>query len=369
MKRVPFHQNFATEACSAEIGERLKDEALCEALLKQKLQALGYDSFLLTNSCTTALQMAAYGLQLEKNDEVLVPSYGYVSTANAFARTGATLRFVDCQPFHPNPSPEQYMELVEPNTKAMVVIHYGGMDVGAEELAAFCKEQNIALIEDAAHAFGVKGKPLGTFGRFGTISFHHTKNVHCFKGGLLLGNSHDLQQLQAYYHKGTDKARFVAGEVPYYQWTSAGDDCALSPLNQAFLLGQLERLATIQQKRMAIWKRYEKALAPLEESGHLQIVHANEHGTHNAHIFALVFATAPLKEEVKNALFTTGISAYEHYNPLHISDFGKQFHNGDPLVNAHNLWQRLLRLPIYPDLTEMQEQHIIATIAKTLKEK
>lgn len=334
----------------------------------------GFKNPLLTDSCTRALEIAAYCLELRPNDEVIIPSYGYVSTADVFAKTGAKLVFADSMVSHPNIGLETIEPLVSANTKAIVLIHYGGFGYDIKNIKSFCDNNNIALIEDNAHGIGAsyKGKALGTFGHFSATSFHETKNIHCFSGGLLSVNDDRFtEKAKRYFYKGTNREAFKKGTVAYYEWTSHGNSCEMNTLSTAFLHHQIGLLEEVNQKRLEIWNAYQKAFEGKEwnfiadgitEKSTLPIImdfnkqtlnqvqgDVSAKNSHNAHVYPICLNNETERTLFQKQLSEHGIQAYTHYHSLNKTKFGKQY--GEfKTPNADKFTNGLLRLPIYPDL-------------------
>lgn len=322
---------------------------------------MGFKNHFLVDSCTRALEIAAHCLELKAKDEVIVPAYGYVSTANVFAKLGAKLVFADSQENHPNTSIESVEHLINSNTKAVVAIHYGGYSKEIAELRKLCDAHNLILIEDNAHGVGTKQgeKYLGTFGHLSAMSFHETKNIHCFTGGLLaINDERFLAKATEYFYKGTNRAAFKRGEIPFYEWTGKGNSCEMNAMAAAFLAQQLDLLPEVNKKRLPIWNAYQKAFEgkewniiadcmkrhPEPDSGSVQIL-----SQHNAHVYSICFNSKTARLKFEDYLIKNGIAAYTHYHSLNRTKFGKQFGEFET-PNADKFTQGLLRLPIYPEL-------------------
>lgn len=311
------------------------------------------DAVLLTQSCTAALELAALALDIQPGDEVIVPSYTFVSTANAFALRGAKLRFADSLPNDLNVDPESIEALITPETKAIVVIHYGGASCDMARVMEIARKYGVPVVEDAAQAIGstFKGKALGTIGDLGCLSFHGTKNVSSGEGGALLINSElpgVRERAQTAHEKGTDRASFLRGEVDKYTWRSLGSSFVPSEFTCAVLLAQVENLGSIQRRRRISYSSYATELSPLLGFGYRFLEQDVEGG--NLHMFALIAPTESEREKLRLGLKQRGVTATSHYEPLHESPFivensGIQHH----LPHASNLSRRLLRLPMWSE--------------------
>lgn len=367
MSRVPFQRLYRTEECLAGLDSSIVSKADYSTRCLNFFREQGFQNPLLTNSCSAALDVIANIIGFEKGDEVVVPSYGYVTTAGAFAKAGAKLVYADSTNGHPNIGVKEIEQALTNKTKAAVIIHYGGMTVDLDEITQLCSSRNVLLVEDAAHGIAAyhNGKHLGTFGDFSAMSFHQTKNLHCFNGGLLeVRNTDYLERAQTFYNKGTDRQAFLDGKVDYYQWANLGMAADLSELSSAFLWQQLDMVTEIQAKRKGIWNQYANLLKNLEADEKLSIVKSEN--DHNAHIFALVLNDSEARKRVQLALKQEGISAYEHYNSLHLSEYGRRYWNGVALPNAERFSNCLLRLPLYPDLTESNQQRVVGIVSSAL---
>lgn len=336
---------FYEDACKAELGR------------------LGYQKLLLTDSCTRALEIAAHLLELRPHDEVIVPSYGYVSTADVFAKLGAQLRFADSLEEHPNVDPDSIESLISSKTRAVVVIHYGGLRCDMKRIKSLCDLHELVLIEDNAHGIG-NTEGLGaesSIGDYSALSFHSTKNIHCFSGGALqVHESANWEKAISYLNKGTDKAAFLAGEVPYYQWTSHGNASALSSLNAGFLKSQLGFLAETTQLRLNIWNRYQQAFKGFRFN-RIANYTAQVDRMHNAHIYPVLLDGQAHREQWQSQLKEKGIEAYPHYNSLHRSVKGVQY--GLQKCESSDVFsQGLLRLPLYPNLSEDEVDYIVENV-------
>ena len=322
-----------------------------------------FPTTLLTTSCTDALEMSALLLDLKPGDEVILPSYCFVSVANAFLLHGATLRFADSTEGHPNIDPKSIESLVNKKTKAIVVIHYAGMAVDLDAISNICAKHNIYLIEDAAHAVGVKHKDkyLGTYGDLAAMSFHESKNISCGEGGCLIINNEKFKaRAEIILEKGTNRTQFRRGEINKYEWVDLGASYLLSDINAAMLLAQLEQLKHINTKRRALWDRYFDALKPLEDEGKLLLAKVPKGAEgHNAHIFYIKLKHKLQRDDFLEWMNKAGIWAIFHYLPLHNSPFFKEKYHGEALPNSIEFANTIVRLPLHLYISDQDFDHII----------
>lgn len=324
---------------------------LCQKYFETNLNA---NKALLTTSCTDALEMAAILCEIEKGDEVIVPSYTFVSSALAFVREGAKIVFADSLPDHPNIDTSKIESLITSKTKAIVVVHYGGLAVDMDEIMHISQKYNLLIIEDAAQAIDstYNGVPLGTIGHFGAFSFHETKNIQCGEGGLLLVNdSKYKKRAEIIWEKGTNRAEFFRGEVNKYQWVDTGSSFLPSEITAAYLYAQLMHLDTIQQKRKKLWNRYLERLLPLSNSGLVHVLRNDKPDENNAHVFYLLTNSIDERSSLIQFLKDSSIHAVFHYLALHKSSYYSDKHDGRELPNAVQFENRLLRLPLYFELS------------------
>lgn len=326
-----------------------------------------FDFSLLTTSGTDALEMSAILANIGPGDEVILPSYTFVSTANAFVLRGAKPVFVDSQHDHPNIDPRSIEQAIGPRTKAIVVVHYGGIACNMKVIRALADKYALWLIEDAAQAIDAyhEGKPLGSFGHMSCFSFHETKNIQCGEGGLLVVNDPDLtKRAEIIREKGTNRSSFFRGEVDKYGWIDVGSSFLAPELSAAYLLAQLEGMATIQAKRIQIWERYADRLAPLVRKG-FRLPEVPGNCTNNAHLFSLICPSLEVRTALIAHLRAEGIQAVFHYQPLHASLYNKKLNPAQcELPNATRFGDRLVRLPLFPDLTENQVGRVIQEVLR-----
>lgn len=339
----------------------------CHDFFREKY---GFKKALLTPSCTAALEMAAILLDIRPGDEVIVPSFTFVSSANAFALRGAKLVFADSLPDHPNVDPDSVERRISPRTRAIVVVHYAGVAVDMDRIMALAEEYNLYVVEDAAQAIDAyyKGRPLGGIGHFGCFSFHDTKNIVCGEGGMLVINDEKfLQRAEIVWEKGTNRSAFMRGEVDKYGWVDIGSSFLISEVTAAFLYAQLEELGSIQSCRMEKWNYYLNQLAsiPSDHGVALPGVPAFA-AAHNAHIFYLICTAAEQRNMLSSSLKKIGVQAFFHYPPLHLSHYYLQSHQPQSLPNAARYFEQLIRLPLYVDLTREEQDYVIGQIMKIL---
>ena len=322
---------------------------------------LGFQKTLLTSSCTDALEMAAILAEIEAGDEVIMPSYTFVSTANAFVLRGAKIVFADSYEQHPNINADAIEQLITPKTKAIVVVHYGGVACDMDKIMNLAQKHNLVVIEDAAQAIDsfYKDKPLGSIGDFGTFSFHETKNIISGEGGLLAINSKNYnQRAEIIWEKGTNRTAFFRGEVDKYGWVDIGSSFLPSEVTAAFLYAQLEHLNSIQERRKEIWSQYYSSLQSLTESNGVGLPTLPDYATNNAHLFYLVCNSEHERSELIQYLKANGVHAVFHYLSLHKSPYFTDKHDGRDLPFADHFSNCLVRLPLFYELTNEEVDHV-----------
>jgi dTDP-4-amino-4,6-dideoxygalactose transaminase len=334
----------------------------CHSFFEERF---GFKKTLLTTSCTDALEMAALLMELKVGDEVIMPSYTFVSTANAFVLRGVKIVFVDSQPDHPNMDVSKIETLVTSKTKAIVAVHYGGVACDMEGLKTICDKHQLFLVEDAAQAIDsyYKGRPLGSFGDFAAFSFHETKNVVSGEGGLLVVNNEKYAaRAEIIWEKGTNRSAFFRGEVDKYGWVDVGSSFLPSELIAAYLFGQLQNLQEIQRRRVKIWNYYFNELEPISRNSGFKLPVVHNKATNNAHVFYLICKNADQRSALLDCLKSMGIGAVFHYLSLHKSPFYKEKHDGRLLPNADHYSECLVRLPLHLHLTTVDLNLITSTI-------
>lgn len=334
----------------------------CHDFLEQRY---GFKKVLMTTSCTDALEMAAILLDIQPGDEVIAPSYTFVSTVNAFALRGAKIIFADSCSDHPNVEAAQIEKLITPNTKAIVVVHYAGVACDMDAIMAIANQHNIPVVEDAAQAIDsyYKGKPLGSIGTFGTFSFHETKNIIAGEGGLLAINDDKyIHRAEIIREKGTNRSSFFRGEVAKYGWVDIGSSFLPSDIISAYLYAQLENMNTIQTRRKAIWQRYYDKLRVVLANTDIELPVVADYATNNAHMFYLLCADLEQRTALIQHLKDNKVHAVFHYLSLHTSEFYQDKYIGYPLPNSDYFSDTLLRLPLYYELTDEQVDYICSQI-------
>jgi len=333
-------------------------------------RALGAPRVLLTTSCTHALELSALLLDVQAGDEVVLPSFTFVSTANAFVLRGARPVFADIRPDTLNLDERQLERHLGPRTRVLVPVHYAGVACELDAIGALARARGLAVVEDNAHGlFGTyKGRPLGSFGALATQSFHETKNFSCGEGGALVINDPALiERAEIIREKGTNRRRFLRGEIDKYSWVDVGSSYLPSEILAAVLLAQLEKRQQIQARRQAIWDRYQERLGPVAERFGLTVptVPAGCEQTH--HLYWLLARTPAQRNALLAHLKSHGIAATFHYVPLHLSEMGKKLgaKPGDCPV-AESVADRLLRLPLHLELSEPDQDRVVAALVSGL---
>ena len=335
----------------------------CHKLLESILKV---PRVLLTTSCTHALEMSARLLDIRQGDEVIVPSFTFVSTANAFVLSGARIRFIDIRPDTLNIDENQLEDLITPRTKALSIMHYAGVGCEMDRIMDIAHKHNLAIVEDNAHGlFGkYKGRYLGTFGAFGTQSFHETKNFICGEGGALIINDPQfVDRAEIIREKGTNRSRFFRGEIDKYTWVDIGSSYLPSDLLAAFLFAQLEERERIQAQRKAIWDRYALHLKEWAQKNEVQLPFIPAHCEQSYHLFYIILPDREARTNLIEHLKSKGILSVFHYVPLHSSPMGKSFgyQEGDVPI-AESVSDRLLRLPFYNEMTANDQRQVIDAI-------
>jgi len=345
------------------IGQIAGDQAFskkCQTLLAQ---LLGTERVLVTTSCTHALEMAAILLDTQPGDEVIVPAFTFVSTANAFVLRGARPVFCDIRPDTLNLDESKLQALITARTRAIVPVHYAGVGCEMDAINAIAGHHGIAVVEDNAHGlFGkYKGRWLGTWGALAAQSFHETKNITCGEGGALLINDHRFgERAEIIREKGTDRARFFRGQVDKYSWVDIGSSFVMSDVLAAFLYGQLEAWPAIQAKRQGLWQRYHDGLASWAESNGVRRPVVPPHCEQSWHMYYLLLPSVGARSALIAHLRTSGILAVFHYLPLHLSAYARRWGGrpGDCPV-TEKASDCLLRLPFFTSMTPAQQERVI----------
>ena len=310
---------------------------------------------LLTTSCTDALEMAAILGDIKVGDEVIIPSYTFVSSALAFIRQGAKIVFADSCADNPNINIDNIESLITTRTKAIVPVHYAGVACDMDKIMDLAAKYNLLVIEDAAQAIDsfYKGRPLGGIGHFGCFSFHETKNIISGEGGMLTINDDAFnRRSEIIWEKGTNRAEFFRGEVNKYGWVDVGSSFLPSEIIAAFLYAQLENMDNIQSKRKEIWNSYYERLSPLAKKGFFKLPSIPDYATNNAHMFYLVCRSYEERSNLIDTCRENNILAVFHYMSLHSSEYYKGKHDGRILSNCDNYAECLVRLPMYYEMTD-----------------
>lgn len=337
----------------------------CSQWMKERFQT---KNVLLTTSCTHALEMAAFLADIQPGDEVIMPSYTFVSTADAFVLRGATCVFVDIRPDTMNIDETKIEEAITEKTKAIVPVHYAGVSCAMDEIMAIAKKYNLKVVEDAAQGVNAfyKGKALGTIGDFGCYSFHETKNYSMGEGGaILFQDDRYLEPAEILREKGTNRSQYFRGQIDKYTWVGYGSSYLPSDMNAAYLWAQLEEADKINDKRLSIWNFYHEELKELEDKGVLERPYIPEYATHNAHMYYIKVKDLRVRTKLLAYLKERGILSVFHYVPLHSATAGKKFgrfHGEDVYTTKES--ERLCRLPMYYSLS-LEEA---AEVVKVLKE-
>jgi dTDP-4-amino-4,6-dideoxygalactose transaminase len=340
----------------------------CNRFLERKFN---FAKCLLTTSCTDALEMAAILCNIAPDDEVIVPSFTFVSSALAFIRLRAKIVFADSRSDHPGIDESKIEDLITPRTKAIVVVHYAGIACDMDIIMKLAEKHNLYVIEDAAQAIDslYKGKPLGGIGNIGCFSFHETKNIMSGEGGVLVVNDKDLlKRAEVIWEKGTNRAEFFRGEVNKYGWMDTGSSFLPSEITAAFLLAQLERLDIIQQKRQKIWCQYYDGLIALETAGKIKLPEIPSYSTNNYHMFYIICETLDQRSRLLSYLKSKNITAVSHYLPLHLSQYYGSLTNEIPELKLSVYYSDcILRLPFYYELGSADVRYIAGEINNFFK--
>lgn len=313
----------------------------------------GFKKCLLTTSCTDALEMAAILCDIQPGDEVIVPSYTFVSSALAFVRAGAKIVFADSMERNPNIDAEKIEDLITPRTKVIVPVHYAGVACDMDRIMEIADRHGLFVVEDAAQAIDsyYKGRPLGSIGHLAAFSFHETKNIISGEGGLLVINdARFIRRAEIIWEKGTNRAEFFRGEVNKYGWCDTGSSFLPSEIIAAFLWAQLEELDAIQSKRKKLWNQYFELLKPLADKGAFCLPEIPDYATNNAHMFYLVNHSIEERSALIKLLKANDVQAVFHYLSLHSSPYYHERHDGRELPNCDRFADCLVRLPLFYDL-------------------
>ena len=368
---IPFNKPHITTKAKEFIFEALDNAQLsgdgpftkkCHTFFENRY---GMKKALLTTSCTDALEMAAILLDIKEGDEVIAPSYTFVSTVNAFVLRGAIIKFADSYHDNPNIDPEQIRAMITKKTKAIVVVHYAGIACDMDRILEIAG--GIPVVEDAAQAIDsyYKGRALGTIGTFGTFSFHETKNIVCGEGGLLsINDVRYIDRAEIIREKGTNRSSFFRGEVNKYGWVDIGSSFLPSELVAAKLYSQLLEVEYIQKKRVDIWNQYHHKLRNFCSLNNISMPVIPSYATNNAHMFYLVCSSNEQRTQLLKKLKDQGVLATFHYVALHSSPYYQSKYKGESLENCDRFSDCLIRLPLYVDLNDKDLEIIIKCITE-----
>jgi dTDP-4-amino-4,6-dideoxygalactose transaminase len=360
VESIPFNRPYTSPRAGMAMADaaargHLSGDGYYTRLVNQRLVDLtGAAHALLTTSCTHALEMSALLLDLQPGDEVIMPSFTFVSTANAFALRGATPVFVDIRPDTFNLDERQLESAISSRTRAIVVVHYAGVACEMDEIMSVAQQHGIPVIEDNAHGFGgtYRGTTLGSIGALATLSFHETKNIQCGEGGALLVNDERwYEQAEIIREKGTNRSRFFRGQVDKYTWVELGSSYLPSDLLAAYLSTQLDELDDIQARRMHVWTRYRNELKEWAERAGFGFQTCPDDRTHPAHLFALLAPDLATRHRFITEVAEAGVKSVFHYVPLHSAPVGRQYGERH-LPVTDDISDRLVRLPLFPELDD-----------------
>lgn len=371
-KPIPFNRPYLTGKEIKYIEMALEPRKIsgdgsftqkCHQFFEKKY---GFKKVLLTTSCTDALELAALLINIQPGDEIIVPSYTFVSSVNPFILRGAKIIFVDSESVTPNLDVTKIEPLITSKTKAIVPVHYGGVACDMDAIMHLANKYNLFVIEDAAQAIDgfYKGKPLGSIGHMAAFSFHETKNIVSGEGGMLVINDDRfLKKAEIIREKGTNRSAFFRGEVDKYGWVEVGSSFLPSEIIAAFLFAQLEHIESIQQKRKQLWNTYYNGLKFLEEKKLVRLPFIHDYASNNAHVFYLVCNDIEQRDALINHLKANQISPVFHYLSLHKSEYYAKQYTGPALLRSDQYTDCLLRLPLYVELSDPDIKRIILEIS------
>ncbi len=374
---IPITKPSLDNSDYKHIKKVLKSKILTDGYFQQKTEILLKKSIkskfvALTHSCTAALEISAILINLKRNDEVIMPSYGFVSVANAVVLRGAKPIFADINPFTLNISYDDIQKKITKRTKAIYVIHYAGNSCEIEKISRLAKKNKIYLVEDSAHAFLAKSKNrfLGTIGDIGVFSFHETKNLVAGQGGCIsINNTSLLKRANSILDKGTDRKKFIknfknkiikSNNKKFYSWVDIGSEYRASELASALLYSQILKAKNIQKKRKYLWNKFYKCILDLKTEKFF-LIKPLAKSTSAYHLFVLIFKNSKLSHKFKSKMQKSNIAATFHYVPLHKSKMGKKFSNSK-LPVTENIYDRIVRLPLFPDMTKKEANKIMKNI-------
>jgi len=368
---IPFNKPYLTGKETQYIEEAVRSGKIsgngeftkrCQQFFEQKY---GFKKCLLTTSCTDALEMCAILANIQSGDEVIVPSFTFVSTALAFVRQGAKIVFADSYNNNPNIDADKIETLITPKTKAIIPVHYAGVACDMDKIMNLAEKYHLLVIEDAAQAIDsyYKSETLGSIGHLATFSFHETKNIISGEGGMLaINDERFIRRAEIIWEKGTNRAEFFRGEVNKYGWVDTGSSFLPSEIISAFLYAQTENLKEIQNRRKLLWNLYYENLKPLENEGFISLPSMPNYATNNGHMFYIICRNFEERSNLIRFLKQNDILAVFHYLSLYKSDFYKPKYEGKPLANSDNFEEKLLRLPMYYEIKEDEICFIVEKI-------
>lgn len=375
--KIPFNIPFTTGKELNYIQEAIESGHLsgngpftrkCQSFFEDRY---GFNKCLLTTSCTDALEMAALLIDIKPDDEVIIPSFTFVSTALAFTRQGAVIKFVDSRSDHPGMNEIMVESMITDRTRAIVVVHYAGIACDMDIIMSIAKKYSLFVVEDSAHALNsyYKRRPLGSIGHFACFSFHETKSIHSGEGGMLVVNNERFsRRAEILWEKGTNRCEFHRGKADKYGWVDTGSSFLPSEITAAFLYAQLENIDQIQEQRIKIWNQYYKGLVNLSKSGHFALLHVPEYCTNNAHIFFLICRNRDERDGLIDYLKECKILSVFHFLCLHKSEYNKLTGVKSPhLPNALRYEERLIRLPFFVGLKDKNIDEIVSRIGEYYK--
>ena len=380
MEQIPFNKPFIAGkelyyiAQAVTMGNLSGDGYFTKKCAELMQERFGVKKILMTPSCTASLEMAAQLCDLGPGDEVIMPSYTFVSTASAFVRMGAKPVFVDIRPDTLNIDETLIEDAITERTKAICVVHYAGVSCEMDRIMAIARGYNLKVVEDAAQGVNswYNGRALGSIGDLGCYSFHETKNYICGEGGALCVNNPELmERAEIIRDKGTNRQRFFRGEVDKYTWVDVGSSYVPSEICSAFLYAQLEEMARISDRRKEIYQSYRRALKPLEAEGLLQLPVIPEDCDSNYHLFYVILPSSEQRDNILSELKSDGVRAVFHYVPLHNSPKGSEIVGEVHLPLTESISARLIRMPFYHDMTDsecrMCAQSLIAAVTRNVQ--
>ena len=362
-REISYIQEVCRSTTMSGNGEFTK---LCHGFFEKRY---GFRKCLLTTSGTDALEMCAMLCRLQPGDEVIVPSYTFVSSAIAFLREGAFIRFADSGSEDPNITAANIEPLINERTKVIVLVHYAGVACDMDAIMALAEKHHLMVVEDAAHAIDsyYKNRPLGSIGHVAAFSFHETKNINCGEGGMLVVNDEKLvSRAEILWEKGTNRAEFYRGMVNKYGWCDMGSSFLPSEFNAAYLWAQLEQIDDIQGKRRLIWETYDQALR-----GHLpegfRLAELPDYATNNYHMYYVLCPSLKVRTRLMDFLKNKGVQTTFHYLPLHSSKYYEDKHDGRELVNCDRYADTLMRLPLFYEETQEQAAQVAKLVLEGAK--